>query len=361
MWSWCWTRSTWKCRDSADEDIIDAAVKVYKNPSVYEYGNYLFDQDGTFIWSMLRRMWYNPAQMLAPDGTHDICNADGTYNPTGNGKREISCTYVVNNTLNDLGYHSFPSNFGNPNQYFCSVAWSDARAGDIVYIYDTSSRFTITHVAILANTPQEQPYTAGKYNFAFFTAQNFQVQIDYLFANVQSKTGLLYSVKDPMSLSSTKAEVWRPKVKVVDLRCVFPSEPKNVPIGQPIDPLILDLDGTGVQTISTYAGIHFDQDNNGFKESTAWVAPGDGILMLDKNGNGHLDNAGELFGDFMVLPDGTKASSGFEALKYFDANGDSKIDANDPIWSQLRIWQYDDAELYDWGVLDVGTSLAVGG
>lgn len=64
------------------------------------------------------------------------------------------------------------------------------------------------------------------------------------------------------------------------------------------------------------------------------------MLMLDRNGNGHLDDGSELFGDSTILPNGMKGSNGFQALVYYDANGDGRIDANDPIWSQLRVWQH---------------------
>jgi hypothetical protein len=33
-----------------------------------------------------------------------------------------------------------------------------------------------------------------------------------------------------------------------------------------------------------------------------------------------------------------KAINGFEALKAFDVNGDGVIDANDPVFAQLRVW-----------------------
>jgi hypothetical protein len=106
-------------------------------------------------------------------------------------------------------------------------------------------------------------------------------------------------------------------------------------------PIILDLDGNGIQTLGTDAGIHFDHDGNGFKELSGWVAPGDGVLMLDRDADAVLDNGSELFGNFTPLANGMLAVNGFQALAQFDSNGDGKIDANDPIWSQLKIWQHD--------------------
>ncbi|MFH0825053.1 MAG: recombinase family protein [Pseudomonadota bacterium] len=107
------------------------------------------------------------------------------------------------------------------------------------------------------------------------------------------------------------------------------------------DPLLLDLDGDGIGTVGFDAEIRFDHDGNGFKDLTGWVGAGDGMLVLDANGNNKLDNGRELFGDFMILPTGMRAANGFQALAYYDSNSDGKIDANDPIWSRLRIWQSD--------------------
>lgn len=108
----------------------------------------------------------------------------------------------------------------------------------------------------------------------------------------------------------------------------------------PRDPLILDLDGDGIETTSlTGSTAHFDLDVNGFAERTAWVSGDDGLLVLDRNGNGRIDDGTELFGDQTLLSDGTRAASGFEALAEFDSNTDGVIDEQDAIYSQLRVWR----------------------
>lgn len=106
----------------------------------------------------------------------------------------------------------------------------------------------------------------------------------------------------------------------------------------PVDPLILDLDGDGIETVSVKDGVNFDFDNNGFAEKTGWVGKDDGLLVRDIDGNGQVDNGGELFGDLTVADDFT-AKNGFDALKYFDTNGDNIIDKLDEIYSELRVWQ----------------------
>lgn len=106
----------------------------------------------------------------------------------------------------------------------------------------------------------------------------------------------------------------------------------------PVDPLILDLDGDGIETISVEDGVNFDFDNNGFAEKTGWVGADDGLLVRDIDGNGQIDNGSELFGDMTSMEEDV-ASHGFEALQQFDTNGDNVIDQLDAVYSELRVWK----------------------
>ncbi|MGN8033384.1 calcium-binding protein, partial [Pseudomonas sp. 22189] len=105
------------------------------------------------------------------------------------------------------------------------------------------------------------------------------------------------------------------------------------------DPLTLDLDNDGIETISSNQGITFDFDGDGVKTGTGWVSGDDGFLVLDKNGNGLIDNGKELFGGDTIRTDGTKAKTGFQALNDLDINGDGVFDAKDPLFSEVRVWQ----------------------
>lgn len=105
------------------------------------------------------------------------------------------------------------------------------------------------------------------------------------------------------------------------------------------DPLALDLDGNGIVTTNLASGPQFDLDANGFKETTGWVAGGDGLLVRDLNGNGTIDNGAELLGDRTVLPNGGLATSGFDALTALDSNQDGRVDAQDTAWAELKVWK----------------------
>jgi len=54
----------------------------------------------------------------------------------------------------------------------------------------------------------------------------------------------------------------------------------------PQDPLVIDLDGDGIELKSLQdSNVRFDLDGDGFAERTGWVGPDDGLLAVDSNGN----------------------------------------------------------------------------
>ncbi|XXQ67820.1 calcium-binding protein [Neisseriaceae bacterium B1] len=106
------------------------------------------------------------------------------------------------------------------------------------------------------------------------------------------------------------------------------------------DPITLDLNGDGIQTIAAagFSGSLFDHNNDGIRTATGWVNAEDGLLVRDLNGNGIIDNGGELFGDNTALADGSKAAHGFVALAQLDSNNDGKVDALDSAFNELKVW-----------------------
>ncbi|WP_373533062.1 hypothetical protein [Vampirovibrio sp.] len=107
------------------------------------------------------------------------------------------------------------------------------------------------------------------------------------------------------------------------------------------DPLLLDLNGDGIKTTNYENAILFDHDNNGFAELTNWVDANDGILAVDKDSNGTIDNGNEIFGDNTALSGGGTATDGYQALADYDSNLDGVVDINDLNFAQLRILKGD--------------------
>lgn len=132
-------------------------------------------------------------------------------------------------------------------------------------------------------------------------------------------------------------------------------------------PLVLDLDGDGLDlTLLERSVAFFDIDSDGIRERTSWVSADDGLLVLDRNGNGLIDSGQELFGYGETVSGGSRAPgddvfggffdpqvvdisgpndleldfrSGFEVLSDLDTNNDLVIDASDIQFNELRVWR----------------------
>jgi Ca2+-binding RTX toxin-like protein len=137
-----------------------------------------------------------------------------------------------------------------------------------------------------------------------------------------------------------------------------PGEAGNGPFGMPVlmlSPLVLDLDDDGLEITSINdAPVYFDIDADGARERVAWASADDGILVLDRNGNGKIDDATEWFGyaeainrfsETSIPPDDTVPSieetwtSGFDLLAELDDNNDGKINDIDVAFANLKVWR----------------------
>ena len=103
-------------------------------------------------------------------------------------------------------------------------------------------------------------------------------------------------------------------------------------------PLMLDLNGDGVQTVSSEHGVDFDLQATGTTQRVGWVDSYDGILALDLNGDGLINSGLELFGDQTSLADSSKAIDGWQALAQHDINLDGVINQQDTVFDNLKIW-----------------------
>ncbi|PSJ81461.1 adhesin [Neisseria iguanae] len=101
------------------------------------------------------------------------------------------------------------------------------------------------------------------------------------------------------------------------------------------------MDGDGIKTVGTqgYTGALFDHDGDGIRTASGWVSADDGLLVIDRNSDGLINNGNELFGDNTLLADGTNAANGFAALAEFDTNSDGIVDANDADFDKLKVWR----------------------
>jgi hypothetical protein len=105
-----------------------------------------------------------------------------------------------------------------------------------------------------------------------------------------------------------------------------------------VTPVVLDLDGNGVSTSAAGQGARFDLTGTGQSREVGWTAGGDGLLAMDRNGNGVIDDGRELFGAVTPMADGRRAGHGFNALAELDSNGDGVVNASDAHFGDLKVW-----------------------
>jgi hypothetical protein len=114
-------------------------------------------------------------------------------------------------------------------------------------------------------------------------------------------------------------------------------------------PIIVDTARNGYHLTSAAAGVHFDVNTDGIPELTAWTRPDsdDAFLVMDRNGNGRIDDGSELFGN-RTPAYGDRADvttvNGFEALAFLQGSSyghstlDRQIDQADAAFARLLLW-----------------------
>lgn len=105
---------------------------------------------------------------------------------------------------------------------------------------------------------------------------------------------------------------------------------------QELAPVVLDLDGDGVELVSiAQSSVFFDMDGDGNRDLTGWVGADDALLVYDANGNGLVDDGSEI--SFQQYLEG--AFSDLEGLAYFDTNSDGVFDAEDAEFGSFAVWR----------------------
>jgi Ca2+-binding RTX toxin-like protein len=101
-------------------------------------------------------------------------------------------------------------------------------------------------------------------------------------------------------------------------------------------PVVIDLDGDGADLISVHQSrVVMQRNENGVLARMGWVGADDGLLALDRDGDGLINRVDEI----SFVGDLEGAQTDLEGLQAFDTDGDGKLTAADARWGDFTIWQ----------------------
>lgn len=185
--------------------------------------------------------------------------------------------------------------------------------GAVTYTWDGASTISLSGGGTIAGTSLNAIVTpmGGALTLNFATGQ--------------------YSYQPPTPITVTATEIF--SYTLVDGDGDRATAALSVTITAAAPPVVLDLDGDGVEFVSSAVGARFDYDGDGAAELTAWAGADDGLLVFDRNGDGKITEGGEL-----VFAAGALTDLQGLAAKY-DSNRDGQFDAADAEFASFGVWQ----------------------
>jgi len=197
----------------------------------------------------------------------------------------------------------------------------EALTGRKIRVFDASQLGTSDHASPLSGPGDKSSAASAQGAGIEFDSQTWQVEMEAVRVSAQ---GMVNTADGQQINFSLQLEMSRSFVQETSL---------SMRVGDAVrkDPLVINFNGTGAQL--TDAQFAFDLDVDGQQENIAFVTGGSGFLALDKNGDGQINNGGELFG--------ARSGDGFADLAQYDQDGNQWIDENDAVYSQLKVWQRD--------------------
>lgn len=102
----------------------------------------------------------------------------------------------------------------------------------------------------------------------------------------------------------------------------------------PTPPIIFDLAGDGLDLSTVDDSNVITRTESGALMRIGWVGPTDGILALDRDGDGQINKLGEI----SFVKDLPGATTDLEGLAAYDDNRDGVLDAKDKRFGEFRLW-----------------------
>lgn len=106
-------------------------------------------------------------------------------------------------------------------------------------------------------------------------------------------------------------------------------------------PIIIDLDDDGLTLVdASQSSVHIDLNQDGWSDKIGWSGASEGILGLDRDGDGRISGLSEI----SFVADMPGAQTDLEGLSAFDTDGDMRLTAADSAFDQFMIWRDADGD-----------------
>ena len=175
--------------------------------------------------------------------------------------------------------------------------------------------------------PTGATLTDGAHSFTATDNTHIVAVTGWNLANLSITAPTGYTGQFALTVAATSSEIATGEIANTAITLPVTVVPANV-----TSPLVIDLDGDGVHTTALAdSQATFDLLNNGHAIRSGWASAQDGFLAIDTNGNGIIDDRGELFGGDI--------GEGYAKLAEFDSNRDGVVNAKDQRYSELKVWQ----------------------
>jgi hypothetical protein len=141
--------------------------------------------------------------------------------------------------------------------------------------------------------------------------------------------GLLFACSNDHRVASVEQDLCRCDAEIPPCCCT--------------SPILIDIAGDGFRLTSWTDGVEFAPRPGFHPSARAWteVNSDDAWLVLDRDGDGVINDGSEMFGDAtpQTRPAGGTLRNGFLALAQHDDDSNDAIDETDAVFSELRLWQ----------------------
>jgi hypothetical protein len=225
----------------------------------------------------------------------------------------ITATFVLGSEVRTA---SFPA----PGD---TIGYRPSQSGWHPVVYGANYGFTSVII------PKWATYTIAEDGKIDKTAGNNAAQLQVSFSQTGAGGGGAYMAQDGAVAASTSISE-SATGDVITINAAFPGQAGYC--GGYYSPLMVFFDGEETPLFTAQS----DFPINPSKLNSWWPEKGSNghFLVLDRNGDGKISQAGELFG----TQDGTH-KNGFEHLREIDSNKDGVIDFKDARFAELKLWR----------------------